>query len=112
MYGVVGYKTHAKLSLVVRREASGMRRYAHLGTGNYHPATARLYTDFGLITCDDDIGQDVHELFHAADQAAPTPKLNRIAAVALRHARAWCWQASIARPSTPAPDARRASSPR
>src|SRR5205814_321801 len=63
MYGVVGYKTHAKLTLIVRREAGGIRRYCHLGTGNYHPRTARHYTDYGLFTCDDEIGQDVHELF-------------------------------------------------
>ena len=53
MYGVVGYKTHAKLLLVVRREAEGIRRYCHLGTGNYHPRSARQYTDYGLFTCDE-----------------------------------------------------------
>ena len=63
MYGVVGYKTHAKLALVVRREAGGIRRYCHLGTGNYHPRTARAYTDYGLFTCDEEVGHDVHELF-------------------------------------------------
>src|SRR6202007_3401068 len=57
MYGVVGYKTHAKLALVVRRETGGIRRYCHLGTGNYHPRTARQYTDYGLFTCVDQIGQ-------------------------------------------------------
>ena len=78
MYGVVGYKTHAKLALVVRREASGIRRYCHLGTGNYHPRTARQYTDYGLFTCDDDIGQDVHELFLQLTSLTQTPKLNRL----------------------------------
>ena len=63
MYGVVGYKTHAKMTLVVRREPDGLRRYCHLGTGNYHPQTARVYTDYGLFTCDEDIGADVHEIF-------------------------------------------------
>ena len=63
MYGVVGFKTHAKLAMVVRREAGGIRRYCHLGTGNYHSRTARTYTDYGLLTCDPDIGQDVHEVF-------------------------------------------------
>ncbi|MFA7503271.1 MAG: polyphosphate kinase 1 [Burkholderiaceae bacterium] len=63
IYGVVGHKTHAKMLLVVRREADGLRRYAHLGTGNYHPSTARLYEDFGLMTCDEDICADVHEVF-------------------------------------------------
>ncbi len=51
MYGVVGYKTHAKMMLIVRREAQGIRRYCHLSTGNYHPGTARAYTDYGMFTC-------------------------------------------------------------
>src|SRR5690606_29822580 len=63
IYGVVGHKTHAKMLLVVRRESDGLRRYAHLGTGNYHPSTARLYEDFGLMTCDEQICDDVHEVF-------------------------------------------------
>ena len=63
MYGVVGYKTHAKLILVVRRDADRLRRYCHLGTGNYHPRTTRQYTDYGLFTCDDAVGEDLHELF-------------------------------------------------
>src|SRR3954469_13282624 len=75
MYGVVGYKTHAKLTLVVRREPGGIRRYCHLGTGNYHPRTARTYTDYGLFTCDDDIGKDVHELFLQLTSLTRTPKL-------------------------------------
>jgi polyphosphate kinase len=78
MYGVVGYKTHAKLLLVVRREASGIKRYCHLGTGNYHPRTARQYTDYGLLTADDEIGQDVHELFLQLTSLTQTPKLNRL----------------------------------
>jgi polyphosphate kinase len=63
MYGVVGYKTHAKLIMVVRREGDHLRRYCHLGTGNYHPNTARVYTDYGLFTCNEAIGEDIHELF-------------------------------------------------
>jgi polyphosphate kinase len=63
MYGVVGYKTHAKLIMVVRRDADRLRRYCHLGTGNYHPRTTRQYTDYGLFTCDDAVGEDLHELF-------------------------------------------------
>ncbi|MBK8522785.1 MAG: polyphosphate kinase 1 [Betaproteobacteria bacterium] len=67
VYGVVGYKTHAKMLMIVRREedknGSRLRRYVHLGTGNYHPRTARLYTDFGLLTCNEDIGADVNEVF-------------------------------------------------
>ena len=76
MYGVVGYKTHAKLALVVRREANGIRRYCHLGTGNYHPRTARAYTDYGLFTCAEEIGQDVHELFLQLTSLTQTPKLH------------------------------------
>jgi polyphosphate kinase len=78
MYGVVGYKTHAKLTLVVRREPGGIRRYCHLGTGNYHPRTARAYTDYGLFTCDDAVGQDVHELFLQLTSLTQTPKLTRL----------------------------------
>jgi polyphosphate kinase len=76
MYGVVGYKTHAKLALVVRREADGIRRYCHLGTGNYHARTARGYTDYGLFTCDADIGQDVHEIFLQLTSLTQTPRLS------------------------------------
>jgi polyphosphate kinase len=64
VYGVVNYKTHAKMILVVRREGRSLRRYVHLGTGNYHARTARLYTDYGLLTSDKAIGEDVIKLFH------------------------------------------------
>jgi polyphosphate kinase len=64
VYGVVGLKTHAKACLVVRREGDGIRRYAHLGTGNYNETTARLYEDIGLLTADRDIGADVTDLFN------------------------------------------------
>jgi len=63
VYGVVGYKTHAKALLIVRREEGGLKRYAHLGTGNYHPRTARLYSDFGLMTANEEITHDVSEVF-------------------------------------------------
>ncbi len=63
VYGVVGYKTHAKALLIVRREEGGLKRYAHLGTGNYHPRTARLYTDFGLMTANEEVTHDVSEVF-------------------------------------------------
>ena len=63
-YGVVGLKTHAKAILVVRRDYNGLRRYAHLGTGNYHAGTARLYCDLGILTADEDIGHDLTELFN------------------------------------------------
>ncbi|HEV2268144.1 MAG TPA: polyphosphate kinase 1 [Steroidobacteraceae bacterium] len=78
MYGVVGYKTHAKLAMVVRREPGGIRRYCHLGTGNYHPRTARQYTDYGVFTANDEVGQDVHELFLQLTSLTQTPKLNRL----------------------------------
>ncbi|MBL8381154.1 MAG: polyphosphate kinase 1 [Burkholderiales bacterium] len=63
VYGVVGHKTHAKMLLVVRREGGRLKRYVHLGTGNYHPRTARLYTDFGLITAQPEVAGDVSEVF-------------------------------------------------
>ncbi len=63
-YGVVGLKTHTKITLVVRNDFDGLRRYAHMATGNYHAGTARLYTDLGLFTCDDAIGRDLTELFN------------------------------------------------
>ena len=63
VYGVVGHKTHAKMSMVVRREDGGLRRYVHLGTGNYHARTATLYTDFGLFTCNEEICADVNDVF-------------------------------------------------
>src|ERR1700735_4014517 len=63
-YGVVGLKTHSKVILVVRQDYNGLRRYAHIGTGNYRPGTARLYADYGLLTCDEVIGQDLTQLFN------------------------------------------------
>src|SRR5271156_3573902 len=63
-YGVVGLKTHSKVILVIRQDYNGLRRYAHIGTGNYHPVTARFYADFGLLTCDSTIGEDLTELFN------------------------------------------------
>ncbi len=63
VYGIVGYKTHAKLMLIVRRENDRIRRYVHLGTGNYHAANAKVYTDYGLFSADPDISEDVHKIF-------------------------------------------------
>ncbi len=63
-YGVVGLKTHCKVILVIRQDYNGLRRYAHIGTGNYHPGTARFYADYGLLTCDDTIGEDLTQLFN------------------------------------------------
>ncbi len=78
VYGVVGYKTHAKMLLIVRREGRKLHRYVHMGTGNYHSGTARAYTDLGLITCDPDIGSDVHQLFLQMSGMAPAIKLKRL----------------------------------
>ena len=63
IYGVVGFKTHSKMILVARRETGKLRYYVHLGTGNYHPRTSKIYTDYGLLTCDKDIGEDVYRIF-------------------------------------------------
>ena len=78
VYGVVGFKTHAKMLLVVRREGDALRRYVHLGTGNYHSGTARAYTDIGLITANPEIGEDVHQIFQQLSGLAPESKLNRL----------------------------------
>lgn len=78
MYGVVGFKTHAKLLMVARRETDGIRRYCHLGTGNYHSRTARAYTDYGLFTCAPDIGQDVHEIFLQLTSLTRAPRLSTL----------------------------------
>ena len=78
VYGVVGYKTHAKMLLIVRREGDALRRYVHLGTGNYHSGTARVYTDIGLITADADIGSDVHQIFQQLSGLAPEIRLERL----------------------------------
>jgi polyphosphate kinase len=80
-YGVMGLKTHTKLILVVRRDADGLRRYMHVGTGNYHPGTARLYSDLGLFTCDEQIGADVTELFNYLT-GYPSPRQYRKVLVA------------------------------
>jgi polyphosphate kinase len=63
VYGLVGFKTHSKMSMVVRRERAGIRRYVHLGTGNYHPGTTRLYTDYGYLSSNQNLGEDVHKIF-------------------------------------------------
>ncbi len=78
VYGVVGYKTHAKMMLVVRREGKQLRRYVHLATGNYHPRTARQYTDFGMFSCDNAIAVDVQRIFHQLTAPGRAGKLKKL----------------------------------
>lgn len=78
VYGVVGHKTHAKMVLVVRREKQQFRKYVHLGTGNYHSRTARLYTDYGLLTADDKLTQDVHQVFLQLTSLGKVSRLQKL----------------------------------
>ena len=78
VYGLVGFKTHAKLSLVVREEAGHIRRYLHIGTGNYNPKTARLYEDFGILSSDPILGEDVNKLFNQLSGFAPQTSFARL----------------------------------
>ena len=78
VYGIVGIKTHAKLILVIRRENNQLVRYAHLGTGNYHQKTAKLYTDYGMFTCNPNITSDLHEIFLQLTSFTKIPKLNHV----------------------------------
>jgi polyphosphate kinase len=78
VYGLVGLKTHCKLSLAIRQEESGLQRYCHIGTGNYHPRTARLYEDYGLLTRDADLGADLTKLFNQLSGYAPKAKFRRL----------------------------------
>jgi polyphosphate kinase len=78
VYGIVGLKTHAKLCLVVRQESDGLKRYCHIGTGNYNPTTARIYEDFGLLTCDPQVGEDMTRLFNQLSGYAPRTRYKRL----------------------------------
>lgn len=78
VYGIVGYKTHAKMILVVRREQDKIKRYVHLGTGNYHATNAKIYTDYGLLTGDDDICEDVHKVFQELTGMGKMAKLKKL----------------------------------
>ena len=78
VYGIVGLKTHCKLSLVVRQEQDGLRRYCHIGTGNYHPRTARYYEDLGLLTADNQVGEDLSKLFNQLSGYAPKSTFERL----------------------------------
>ncbi len=78
VYGIVGYKTHAKMILIVRRENNQLKRYVHLGTGNYHAGNARMYTDYGLLTTDNDICEDVHKIFQELTGMGKLLKLKKL----------------------------------
>jgi len=78
VYGLVGLKVHSKIAMVVRREGEAIRRYVHLGTGNYNPATARLYTDLSMLTCDEEIGADASELFNRLTGYSATVSQERL----------------------------------
>jgi polyphosphate kinase len=78
VYGIVGYKTHAKMIMIVRRENHKLVRYVHLGTGNYHAANARIYTDYGLLTTDKDLCEDVHRVFQELTGMGKTVKLKKL----------------------------------
>ncbi|WP_062304832.1 RNA degradosome polyphosphate kinase [Demequina subtropica] len=78
VYGLVGLKTHCKLSLVVRQEEDGLQRYSHIGTGNYHPKTARLYEDYGLLTKNPEVGADLTKLFNQLSGYAPKSRFRRL----------------------------------
>lgn len=110
IFGVVGYKTHAKMLMVVRREVDNskvmMRRYVHLGTGNYHPGTTRFYSDFGLLSCNPNIGEDVSEIFQQlTGLGKPQPLLHLLQAPFTLHTKileAINSEAEIARSGKPA----------
>ena len=78
VYGVVGYKTHAKMCLVLRKEGRKLRNYVHLGTGNYHSKTARLYTDYGLFSCNKELGEDVRKIFVQLTSLGKVTRLNKL----------------------------------
>lgn len=77
IYGLAGLKTHCKILLVVRREEDGLRRYVHLGTGNYNDSTARQYTDMGMFTCRESFGADASSLFNVLTGYSRPPRYNR-----------------------------------
>ena len=78
VYGVVGYKTHAKMILVVRKEGDQLKRYVHLGTGNYHAGNARLYTDYSLLSANQDLGEDVHKVFQQLTGMGKTERIKKM----------------------------------
>ncbi len=78
VYGIAGHKTHCKMLLVVRRESGKLKRYVHVSTGNYHPGTSRVYTDYGLFSANEDLGHDIHEVFMQITSLTKTARLKRI----------------------------------
>jgi polyphosphate kinase len=78
VFGVVGYKTHAKMCLVLRREGKTLRNYVHLGTGNYHPRTAQIYTDYGLFSCNKELGEDVQRVFMQLTSLGKVTQLHKL----------------------------------
>ncbi len=98
VYGLVGLKTHAKIALIVRREHDGLRRYVHLGTGNYNAGTARVYTDLGLLTCRPDIGADASDLFNFLTGYSRQTRYRKlsVAPVSLRDRLTWLIEREIA----------------
>ena len=111
VYGLIGLKTHAKLALVVRQEKNTLRRYVHLGTGNYNPVTARIYTDLGLFTAHPDFGADVSELFNYLTGFSRQVRLSQAAGRAGQLAGRHCRDDQARGGTPPRGDARRASSP-
>ena len=89
VYGLVGLKTHSKITLVVRREPGGLRRYLHLATGNYNAVTAGIYTDLGLLTCDPEMAADATEFFNTLTGYSTQQYLPQPAGGARHHARAF-----------------------
>ena len=98
VYGLVGLKTHAKIALIVRREFDGLRRYVHLGTGNYNAGTARVYTDLGLLTCNPELGADASDLFNLLTGYSRQHRYRKllVAPVNLRERLTWLIEREIA----------------
>ena len=111
-YGVEKLKTHVKLALVVREEGGQIRRYAHVGTGNYHSGTARIYEDLGILTCDPEICADVAAVFNELTGAAQRVEYRQLLVAPVTMRRRFHRADPSARRSTPGPDARPASAPR
>ena len=112
VFGVSGLKTHSKTALVVRKEDSGMRCYAHIATGNYHTRTARLYEDVGLLTADPAITSDIVTLFHFLTGRSRTPSFSSLLVAPMNMRTRFMRAASSARSKTTRPGGRHGSSAR